>query len=147
MAKTGPRANVPRGTAAKASASYDSTRMDLGPWIETPNSSRVSAYRYDYLNDSMQVQWKNGKRAQNGPSSPTDVPATMYGGLADGGTPIDYEGFRRFARAISKGRAVNTILNGYGYRGMSVDELGADSNDRYRGGSRFIDSRERQPRK
>lgn len=118
--------------------------MDFGPWIETPNSSRVSRYRYDYLNDSIMVEWTNQKRAQSGPSSPTAEPVTIYGALADGGTPIDYEGFRRFARAISKGKAVNTILNGFGYRGVSTDEYQADSNERYRGGSRFTDSRERK---
>ena len=141
MAQSRPRTTTPRGTAAKSSESYESIRMDLGPWIETPNSSRVARYRYDYLNDSMQVEWTNGIRSQSGPSSPTAHHATIYGALADGGTPIDYEGFRRFARAVSKGRAVNSILNGFGYRGVSVDEIQASSNPRYRGGSRFTDSK------
>ncbi|NBZ96817.1 MAG: hypothetical protein EBR40_10400 [Proteobacteria bacterium] len=122
----------------RTAAAYESTRTDFGPWVETPNSSRVSKYRYDYLNDSMQVMWKNNIRAQSGPSSPTAVPGTVYGEMANG-TPITYEMFRQFARAVSKGKAVNTMLNGWGYRGMSTDERDAPSNGRYRAPSRARD--------
>ena len=133
-----PTARVPRGAQTKSSASYASQKTDLGPWVETPNSSRVSRYRYDYLNDSMQVMWKNNKRAQSGPSSPTDLPGTVYGVLAGGG-PISYEMFRGYARAVSKGKSVNSMLNNWGYKGMSVDEKEAPSNGRYSAPSRARD--------
>ena len=122
----------------RTAAAYESTRTDFGPWVETPNSSRVSMYRYDYLNDSMQVMWKNNIRAKSGPSSPTAVPGTVYGEVANG-TPITYEMFRQYARAVSKGKAVNSMLNGWGYRGMSTDERDANSNGRYRAPSRARD--------
>jgi hypothetical protein len=124
-------ANTPRGQSVRSSQAYAATRSDFGPWIETPNSSRVRQYRYDYINKSMQVLWKNNKRAQSGPSSPTAVPGTVYGEMANG-NPITYEMFRSYARAVSKGRGVNTMLNNWGYRGMSTDERDATSNNRYR---------------
>lgn len=127
----------PRATPIPSSQAYMGTRTDFGPWFFTPGSSRVEAYRYDYLNDSIQVRWKNRIRAQSGPSSPTARPTTTYGLVANG-TPIDYEMFRRFARSASLGKAVNTLLNGWGYRGVSVDEDDAASNGRRSGGgSRF----------
>ena len=138
-AGTSAAARTPRGQRVRTSQAYEATRTDFGPWIETPNSTRVSKYRYDYLNDSMQVMWANNKRAQSGPSSPTAVPGTVYGESANG-TPISYDMFRGFARAVSKGKSVNTMLNGWGYRGMSVDERDAPSNGRYRAPSRTRDS-------
>lgn len=124
--------NAPgRGSKAKSSEGYESLRSDYGPWIETPTSSRVSRYRYDYANRGIQVMWKNGKMAGSGPSSPTAVAGTYYGG--DVGAEIDYETFRLFARRVSKGKSINNMLNGMGYRGMSVDEVDkktAPSNER-----------------
>lgn len=131
----------PRGQSVRSSEAYQATSTDFGPWIETPNSTRVSKYRYDYLNDSMQVLWTNGKRAQSGPSSPTAVPGTVYGQMANG-EAISYDMFRGFARAVSKGKSVNSMLNNWGYRGMSTDERDAPSNGRYRAPSRTRDSGE-----
>lgn len=85
---------------------------DLGPWQETPNSSRVSRLRYDYLNRAIQVQWRNNKN---------------HGYIYE---DVPYEGFRGFARVVSKGRYINSTLNGYSYRPMTVDEVDAPSNDR-----------------
>lgn len=159
--------SVPQPQGFRGSAAYEAVSTDFGPWIETPNSTRVSKYRYDYLNDTMQVMWKNNKKARTGHSSPTDVPGTVYGaGYAREGeriyhdsqawakpslfprgqgqiavSPVTYETFRRFARATSKGKSVNSLLNGLGYKGMSMDEYGAPSNPRYRAPSRARDSK------
>jgi hypothetical protein len=86
-------------------------RFDLGPWAETPSSSRVSRYRYDYSNRAVQVQWRNN---YNHGYIYQDVP---------------YEDYRSFARVVSKGRYVNSTLNGYPYRVMTVDEVSAPSNE------------------
>lgn len=159
--------SVPQPKGFRGSAAYEATSTDFGPWIETPNSTRVSKYRYDYLNDTMQVMWKNNKMARTGHSSPTDVPGTVYGaGFARQGeriyhdpaawakptqyprgegqiavSPVTFETFRQFARSVSKGRSVNNLLNGLGYKGMSMDEYDAPSNPRYRAPSRTRDSK------
>ena len=90
---------------------YNEDQHDLTPWVETPSSSRVEAYRYDFLNRAMQVTWRNGK---NQGYIYIDVP---------------YEGYRSFARAASKGKQINRSLNSYEYRLMTPDELQAPSND------------------
>lgn len=90
---------------------YNVDQHDLSPWTETPNSSRVSRYRYDYLNDAIQCQWRNQKNH-----------GYIY-------LEVPYEGFRSFARAASKGRHINSTLNSYEYRLMSPEELDAPSND------------------
>lgn len=172
--------STPQPKGFRGSAAYEATSTDFGPWIETPNSTRVAKYRYDYLNDTMQVMWKNNKRARTGHSSPTDVAGTVYGaGYARQGeaiyqdptiyrtvggkqvpqgpwgkasvaprgagqtaiSPVTYETFRQFARSVSKGKSVNNLLNGLGYKGMSSDEYGAPSNPRYRAPSRTRDSK------
>lgn len=88
---------------------------DLSPWVETPNSSRVSRYRYDYATREIQVQWRNNKND-----------GYIYSG-------IDYETYRSFARAISKGKQINRSLNGFEYRPIEPEELNAPSNTRRRG--------------
>lgn len=159
--------STPQPKGFRGSAAYEATSTDFGPWIETPNSTRVSKYRYDYLNDTMQVMWKNNKKARTGHSSPTDVSGTVYGaGFARQGeriyhdpqawarpsvaptgsgqtaiSPVTYETFRQFARSVSKGKSVNNLLNGMGYKGMSMDEYSAPSNPRYRAPSRTRDSK------
>lgn len=90
----------------------DFQRFDIGPWVESPSSSRVSRYRYDFANQALQVQWTNQKNH-----------GYVYG-------PMDYEGYRAFARAVSKGKYVNRVLNGYPYRLMDPDEVDAPSNPR-----------------
>lgn len=96
-------------------------RTDLGPWAETPRSSRVSAYRYDYLKREIQVTWRNNGN-----------PGYAYMG-------IDYEAFRRFARVASKGKYINSPLEGIGgYRRLDVDEVNAPSNPKRRGVSRSV---------
>ena len=93
---------------------------DLGPWIETPRSTRVSRFRFDHLKRQLQLQWTNGKN---------------HGYLYEN---IDYEGYRAFARVASKGKNVNTTLNNHDYRIMTVDEVDAPSNEKRKGiGSRL----------
>ena len=92
---------------------------DLGPWIETPSSSRVSRFRFDHLQRQLQVQWRNNKN--NG---------YIYEG-------IDYEGYRSFARVVSKGKYINRILT-HDFRPMNITEYEAPSNERRKGlGSRL----------
>ena len=96
------------------------SQHDLGPWIETASSSRVSRFRFDHLQRQLQVQWRNNKN---------------HGYLYEN---VDYEGYRRFARVASKGKHINSVLNGFSYREMFVSEVEAPSNDKRRGvGSRI----------
>jgi hypothetical protein len=88
---------------------FNEAAHDLGPWVETPKSSRVSAFRYDYLNNAVQMKWRDGG------------PAYIY-------LEVPYEGFRSLARAASKGRHINSSLDNFGYRRMTPEEEGAPSN-------------------
>jgi hypothetical protein len=93
---------------------------DLGPWVETPASSRVSRFRFDHLQRQLQVQWRNNKN-----------PGYLY-------ENVDYEGYRSFARVVSKGRHINSTLNGHVYRPMLPSEIDAPSNEKRQGiGSRL----------
>ena len=93
---------------------------DLGPWVETPASSRVSRFRFDHLQRQLQVQWRNNKGD-----------GYLY-------ENIDYEGYRSFARVVSKGKHINAVLNGHTYRPMTPSEYDAPSNEGRRGiGSRL----------
>ena len=67
---------------------------DLGPWIETPASSRVSAFRYDFANDSLQVTWTNNGR-----------PYVYF--------DISYEQYRSMVRAVSKGKFIPRLGNNF----------------------------------
>jgi hypothetical protein len=96
----------------------DQATFDLGPWAETPASTRVSRYRYDYTNRAVQVQWRNNKN---------------HGYVYEG---VPYEDYRSFARVVSKGKYVNSTLNGFAYRTMTVDEVSAPSNEQRRSVSR-----------
>lgn len=87
-----------------------SDHHDLGPWAETPSSSRVSRYRYDYAQRQVQVQWRNNK---NDGYVYEDVP---------------YESFRSFARAVSKGKQINRSLNSFAYGVMVNAEYDLPSN-------------------
>src|SRR6478672_10593456 len=93
----------------------DVKQFDLSPWVESPASSRVSRFRYDHANNAVQVQWTNQKN---------------HGYIYDG---LDYENYRLFARAVSKGKKVNSFLNGYAYRMMTDTEVNAPSNQNRRG--------------
>jgi len=102
-------------------AEGETLRTDLGPWIESPRSSRVSAFRYDYMKRETQVTWRNNGN-----------PGYAYMGM-------DYEAFRRFARTVSKGKYINSTLEGYGgFRRLDVDEVNAPSNPKRRGVSRSV---------
>ena len=93
---------------------------DLGPWIETPNSTRVKAFRFDHLQRQIQVTWRNGIG-----------PGHIY-------ENVDYEGYRTFARVVSKGRHINSTLNNKVFRKINPEELEAPSNDKRKGiGSRL----------
>jgi len=90
---------------------FNEDQHDLGPWVETPASSRVDAFRYDYQNNALQMTWRNGR------------PAYIYLG-------VPYETYRSFARAASKGRYINTAADGNlsNYRIMTPEEEAAPSN-------------------
>ena len=92
-----------------SSEGYGSVNADLGPWVESPSSSRVSRYRYDYGHRSIQVQWRNNKNH-----------GYVY-------READYDTYRSFARAVSKGKSVNGLLNNLDYGLMSPDEVDAAS--------------------
>lgn len=98
------------------SLSIDLDNADLSPWLETPSSSRVARMRYDHGNRATQVQWTNGKNH-----------GYVYGDFT-------YEAYRAFARAASRGRRINTHINGNNpYRLMSDEEVNHPSNTRRRG--------------
>lgn len=98
------------------SLSIDLDNADLSPWLETPSSSRVARMRYDHGNRATQVQWTNGKNR-----------GYVYGDFT-------YEAYRAFARAASRGRRINTHINGPNpYRLMTPEEANHPSNDRRRG--------------
>jgi hypothetical protein len=89
---------------------FNEEQHDLGPWMETPRSSRVDAFRYDYLNRALQVTWRNNNNH-----------GYIY-------LEVPYERYKSMARAASKGRYVNSALNGFEYRLMTPDEVQAQSN-------------------
>jgi hypothetical protein len=86
---------------------------DLNPWTSAPSSTRVSRYRYDFANNSVQVQWKNEKNW-----------GYVYGIYED----IPYSQYVQFARATSKGKRINNPFNGFTYDLMTVDEVIEPSN-------------------
>ena len=106
--QSGARKKVHAG-AYTLDEAFNEEAHDLGPWVETPKSSRVGAFRYDYHNNAIQVTWRNGG------------PAYIY-------LEVPYEGYRSFARAASKGRQINASLNNFGYRKMTPEEESAASN-------------------
>jgi hypothetical protein len=89
---------------------------DCGPWIEVTKSSRVSRFRYDYGERELQVAWKNGRGHVH----------TTY--------TVEDSVYRSFATAASKGKRVNTHLNGYGYRPSTNEEVNAPSNPHRKAG-------------
>lgn len=95
--------------------STDHDKFDMGPWTDTPSSTRVSRFRYDHANRMLQVQWTNQKNH-----------GYLYGDMT-------YEEYRSFARAVSKGKRVNSHLNGKPYRLLDPDELAAGTNVQRRG--------------
>jgi hypothetical protein len=93
----------------------DDPRHDLTPWVETPNSTRVSSYRYDHATGELQVRWRNRPPSEG----------YVYQG--------SYEIYRGFARAVSKGKMINRVLDGLPYEPMTPDQINAPSNPQ-RGG-------------
>lgn len=89
---------------------YDEEKHDMGPWIEV-KSSRVTAIRYDYQNHAVQVTW------------PRSIRAWIY-------LDVPYERFRAFIRSSSKGRYINSAMNGYDNRPATPDELDAPTNEK-----------------
>ena len=86
------RKKVHAGTYVHDEA-YNDDKHDLTPWSETPKSSRVSRYRYDYQNAAIQVQWRNNKNH-----------GYIY-------LEVPEEGYLAFVRAASKGKHINTPLS------------------------------------
>jgi hypothetical protein len=88
----------------------DVKQFDLSPWTESSSSTRVSRFRYDHSNREIQVQWRNG--------------------IGDGYVyeDVNYEQYRQFARAASKGKKINTFLNAFPYRPATQQETTAPSN-------------------
>jgi len=93
---------------------YDEEQHDCGPWVGV-NSSRVRSIRYDYQNQAVQVHWVG--RPDSRGYVYQDVPEDI---------------FNAFIRSNSKGKFVNSTMNGFDYRPMTVDELDAPSNDERR---------------
>lgn len=101
----------------------DKGQHDLSPWVSVSyrpypssgaGSSRVSAFRYDHSAKQVQVQWQNNKN--NG---------YIY-------EDMDYEEYRSFARAVSRGKRINTHLNRKKYYPMQGEET-LPSNSKRRG--------------
>lgn len=90
---------------------FNEEAHDLGPWVETPKSSRVEAFRYDYHNNALQMRWRDGG------------PSYIY-------LEVPYEGYRSFVRSASKGRYINFAADGNlgNYRRMTPEEESAPSN-------------------
>jgi hypothetical protein len=106
MAASKPGTRKPVTSVEEIYAGVDvSGAHDLGPWIETPSSTRVSRFRFDHLQRQLQVQWRNNVG-----------PGYVY-------ENVDYEGYRAFARVASKGKHINAVLNGYAYRSMHGEEM------------------------
>ena len=105
------RKKVHAGTYVHDEA-YDVDKHDMGPWIQV-NSSRVDQIRYDYMNRAVQVLWYGKSQARG----------YIY-------LDVPYERFRSFIRSGSKGKYINSAMNGYDYRQMTPDELDAPTNDR-----------------
>lgn len=102
----------------------DDARHDLGPWIEAPSSTRVRDYRYDYATGELQVRWVNRPPTQG-------YIYQVGGGTVQTRSGTDVAGrlmYQRFARASSKGRYINDMLNGTPYRAAEPDEIQAPSN-------------------
>ena len=89
---------------------YESDEQDLGPWLETPQSTRVSRFRYDFGKSAIQVQWRNNKN---------------HGYIYE---DASFDVYQAMAITASKGRYVNSPLNGLPYRVMTADEVSASSN-------------------
>lgn len=101
----------------------DTDSHDLSPWVNVsykpypssgPGSSRVSAFRYDHAAKQIQVQWQNNKND-----------GYIY-------ENVNYEEYRSFARAASRGRRVNTHLNIKNYYPMQGEQT-LPSNSKRRG--------------
>lgn len=109
---TSSRQKVHTGRYVNDDADYNEDTHDFGPWIMTPNSSRVGGFRYDFANRAVHVQW-TGKGLER---------TYMY-------TEVPYEVYRSMVRAASKGRFINSSLNHFDYRQAEPDEVDAPSND------------------
>jgi hypothetical protein len=114
-----PYVGTSSGIVKPSSQGYLGIDTDCGPWISATASSRVRDYRYDYKNHALQVRWTNRGTDEG----------YIY-------REVDYEGFRSFVRAVSKGRRINAVLNDYAYERMTPDEITAASTHTGAPGSR-----------
>jgi hypothetical protein len=104
--------DVGGGHSDRVWAGKEDQRHECGPWIECAGSSRVSRFRYDYQSGNLQVLWMRPGRS----------PGTVY-------EDVDFETFRRFARVTSRGKFVNSTLNGFAYRDIEPHEQNAPSSN------------------
>lgn len=88
----------------------DPDKIDCGPWYITPESSRVSRFRYDYGNKMIQVQWTN-----------EDEPWSNQGYLYE----ASGRDFQVLRERSSKGKTINNPMNGRPYRPMTPTEYSA----------------------
>lgn len=88
----------------------ESRRLDCGPWIETPGSTRVRSFRYDFAQGNIHIQWRKGG------------PGHVY-------EDVPFETFKAFTKISSKGHGINSMLNGFSYRRITPEELNAPANN------------------
>lgn len=119
--KAPPKKSPPKKTPPAAQQTVD-PQHDCGPWIEVTKSSRLTRFRYDYGTGDLQVTWRNGRGHVHTTYHVDNVPNAATGKTSKGD-----EVYRQFATAASKGRRVNTHLNGFGYHASTPDELDAPS--------------------
>lgn len=92
---------------------YDEETHDFGMWVMSPKSSRVSGFRYDFANESVHVQWRDGG------------PSYVY-------TEVPFEIYEAMVRSPSKGKFINSTLGSYDYRRADPAEEDAPSNVEHR---------------
>lgn len=86
---------------------------ECSPWVETPSSSRVRRFRFDFATSNVHVVWANSRGAVGHVYE--NVPSEIY---------------RAFTRSSSPGGAVNSMLNGFHHRPITPEELNLPSSTR-----------------
>lgn len=102
-------AKPPRGTPVGEDAHDEDEpdKLDPGPWVETPRSSRMSSFRFDYASNALHVTFKSGRTYTYENVSETQ--------------------FNSMVKAPSKGGHLNTAFGGHSYRHATPQEIHAPS--------------------